>query len=70
METSKFNDIAARVAGVAASVMLTLFAGFFGLGAIASFVASLIEKDFITVLISGVCAFLGWVCWSIRKDVL
>lgn len=59
-----------KVIGFLSSLLLTVFAGMFGLTAIGMLVLSAIDKDIISVLISCVCAFIGWVCWSVRKDVL
>ena len=70
MEREKLNEMACKVIGLAASILLTVFAGAFGLAAIATLVISAIDKDLVSVIASGVWAFLAWVCWAIRKDVL
>lgn len=70
MEKEKLNEIACKVIGLASSIMLTIFAGVFGLASVATLVISAIDKDLVSVIASGVWAFLAWICWSIRRDVL
>lgn len=70
METTKLNNLVARIVGFLGCLMLTIFAGFFGFSCIGALVMSAIEGDFITTAISAVCGFLAWCCWSIRKAPL
>lgn len=69
MET-KTNKTILKAVGLLGSILLTVFAGTFGLMSITALFMSAIDKDIVTVLISGVCAFLGWACWSVRRDTL
>lgn len=64
------NRTIVKVFGVGASALIAIFAGMFGLLSISALTMSIIEKDPLSVIASMVCAFLCWVCWSVRKDVL
>lgn len=66
----KLNKIACKAIGFAACLFLTLFAGFFGLASIATLVMSAIDHELLSAVISAVCGFLAWTCWTIRKDTL
>ena len=70
MEKEKLTKIACKAIGFASSILLTIFAGAFGFASVATLVISAIDQDLISVIASGVWAFLAWVCWSIRRDVL
>lgn len=70
MEKGKSNKLVCKVIDLATSVLLTIFAGTFGFLSIVALVMSAIDKDLISVIASGVLAFLAWICWSIRRDIL
>jgi hypothetical protein len=59
-----------KVIGFGGSLLLTTFAGMFGMVSLSALVMSVIEKDLLSVIGSAVAGFLAWICWSIRKDTL
>lgn len=59
-----------KVIGFGGSLLLTTFAGLFGMVSLSALVMSVIEKDLLSVIGSAVTGFLAWMCWSIRKDTL
>lgn len=67
---NNMNKTFAKVLAIGTSALIAIFAGIFWLISLSALFISLVEKDFFSVIVSGVCAFLGWVCWSVRKDVL
>jgi hypothetical protein len=59
-----------KVIGFFGSLLLTLFAGMFGLISLSSLVVSIIEGDVLSVIIAVFAGCLAWAVWSIRKDTL
>lgn len=68
MKTEKITDIIIDVLNFFKRLMLTLFAGLFGLSALGGFIHSITEGGFMGVFGCAVCTFLACVCWSIRRD--
>ena len=66
---SKVEKVAARVIRFLSSALLTLFSFMFGATSIAAVATAIIDRDFMGVIGCGACAFLAWVCWSVRRDV-
>lgn len=59
-----------KAIGFGGSLLLTMFAGLFGMVSLSALVMSVIDKDLFSVIGSAVAGFLAWMCWSIRKDAL
>lgn len=59
-----------KVIGIAGSFLLTIYAGLFAMVSLSALFLSVIEKDFISVVACVASAFLSWIFWSVRKDVL
>lgn len=69
-KTSKVNKIADKVVGFFASLLLTLFAGFFGFMSLVALFMSIVDKDFVSVVGAIAAAALAFVCWSLRREML
>lgn len=59
-----------KVIGFFASLLLTLFAGLFGLVSVSCLIMSIIEGDMFTASASIAAAVVAIFCWSMRKEVL
>ena len=66
----KLNNIACKVIGYAGCTFLTLFAVVFAVTCCGIFIIGVSESDFLALIISAICAFCAWACWTIRKDTL
>ena len=68
--TSKVDKIACKAVGFLSSLLLTLFAGFFGFMSLVALFMSIVDKEFVSVIGSVAAAALAFVCWSLRREVL
>lgn len=59
-----------KVVGFFASLLLTVFAGLFGLVSISCLIMSIIEGDLLSASASIAAAVAAVFCWSMRKEVL
>lgn len=59
-----------KVIGFAGCILLTLFAGLFGLLSVSAFIMSIIDRSLIDVVACVAAGLIGLFCWSIRKDTL
>lgn len=60
----------AKVIGFAGCALLTIFAGLFGFISLSLLFMSIIYGDILNVAGCALFGFIGWVCWSVRKDTL
>ena len=70
MEESKVSKKFLAVIGFAGSVLLTIFSGIFAMISLSALVASVIEKDLLSVLACVAAGVISWIMWSVRKDTL
>ena len=68
-EISKATKIACKIIGYFSRVLLALFAFLFGATGIVALASAVIDKDFFGVIGCAACAFVAWVCWSVRRDI-
>lgn len=59
-----------KVIGFFASLLLSLFAGLFAMLSLSSLIMSIVDKDFLSVVLSAFAGFVAWMIWSVRKDTL
>lgn len=59
-----------KVIGFFASLLLTVFAGLFGLVSISCLIMSVIEGDLLSASGGVAAAVAAFMCWSVRRDVL
>lgn len=59
-----------KVVGFFASLLLTVFAGLFGLVSTSCLIMSIIEGDLLSASASIAAAVAAVFCWSMRKEVL
>ena len=65
-----FEKALVKVLSVAGSLLLTIFAGIFGMIAISALVMSIIEASLFNMIGCIAAGFIAWMMWSVRKDVL
>ena len=70
MEESMVSKTFLKVIGLAASLMLTLFAGLFAMCSLCCLFISIVEADFMSAIGCAATGFAAWMIWSIRKDTL
>lgn len=70
METSMASKTLCKVIRIAGQSLLAIFAALFVLTAAAVLIVGIIEQDIISIFASAVMAFIAWVCWSVRGDVI
>jgi hypothetical protein len=66
----KLNNIACKVIGYAGYIFLTLFAVVFAISCIGVFIVAMSESDIFSLIVSALCGFASWMCWSVRKGTL
>lgn len=67
---TKFNKIACKVIGWAGYISLTLFAIAFAISCVGVFIVAMSESDIFSLIVSALCGFASWMCWSVRKGTL
>ena len=70
MEKAMVSKTFMKVIGFGASLLLTIFAGMFGLVSVSCLIMSIIEGDLLTASASMAAGVAGFFCWSMRKEVL
>jgi hypothetical protein len=66
----KLNNIACKVIGYAGYIFLTPFAVVFAISCIGVFIVAMSESDIFSLIVSALCGFASWMCWSVRKGTL
>ena len=64
------NKTLLKVIGYGSRLLLAVFAVLFWMIAICAFICGILDSDLFSVVITGVAAFIGWVCWNLKKEIL
>lgn len=70
MRTDKIADAVVNVINIAGYISLTAFMAFFIILAVLALALTFIEGDIFNLIGVGGCAFLAWVLWSVRREIL
>lgn len=68
--TTMVNKTLLKVIGYGSRVLLTIFAVMFWMVAICALFCGILDKDIFSVVITGVAAFIGWICWSLKRSIV
>lgn len=70
MNTTKFNEIAAKVISYVGYAALTIYSIFFALLSVVAFFLMIIEKDAFNIIGVVFSALVAWIMWTLRKDII
>jgi len=70
MKTEKITDAIVKAINIAGYISVTAFMVFFIILAVFALVLTFIEGDIFNLIGVGGCAFITWVLWSVRREIL
>lgn len=70
METSMASKTLCKVIRIAGQSLLAIFAAMFAMVSAACLIVAAVEGEAFSLIGCAACAFIAWVCWSARRDMI